>query len=392
MVGVGFFVICMNFNMTSRELLQESKIRSTVGEIQVKISRGSEYEESMIHEQYIISYDTYRRINEKEPYASELELLFTMDFHSHIFIAEPPTSCYTHVYFMNENLFAHLYGFPQTKGTAYLGKDAYQALLNMREALKTGGEANLVYVDIHMSLEDDRLLVGNKSYPYEIVTPVDKETIMFDKGLESGYDMVDAVILPIEDNMVPVSSFPEVYVGLENVLFLRYRHSNEWHDDIVARLLRELNTDNKAFAFKVDNSYLELKREIEDFSYDMDRWMILAVSIIMLSGIGCVGSMYFLLYKRRHFMAVSIAYGSTLFRIIAETIIEVFLVLLVGGVLGIIASPILREVMIYTGELKVSVAGIGIVMIITILFSVLSVLLGMYAIKAKNVAVSLRKE
>lgn len=391
MLGAGFFVICMNFGMTSRELLQESKQSSAEGVIQVNYFTSIVQEKLIIMDEYPISYNTYRRLSEEEQYAGELEMLFTMDFHSHIFTFNPTKGFYTHVYFMNENLFTYLYGFPRTTDMAYVGKAAYQTLLDLGEALEICGESNLAYLDMQMSLEDERLIIGDKSYSIEIVMPVDKETIMPDSMGETGYDMADAVILPIEDVVVPPSSYPEVPVDLRNNLFFRYCNE-DWREDLVAMQLRELNTANRVYTFKADNAYLDLKREIDDLSYDMDRWMILSVSIMILSGIGCVGSMFLFLDKRRHFMAVSIAYGSTFGQIVAETLIEVFMVLLVGGMLGVLVSPVLKKVLIYNGELQISAVGMGIVVMIAFLFSVLSVLLGMYAVKVKDVAVTLKDE
>ena len=391
MLGAGFFVICMNFKMTSQELLQESKRQSSEGVIPVNISGGITVDLSKQMEDYPITYETYRRLSEDKQYKNELEMLFTMDFYSNIYVADPEQFLSTHVYFMNENLFTYLYGFSRTKNTAYLGKNAYQALLTVGEALKIEGDTNLAYLDMHMSLDNGRLIFGDKSYPYEIVTPTEQETIMYDRMGEPGYDMADAVILPIEDVSIPPALSPELFAELRNILFFHYCNEN-WREDLVAQELSELNTENKIFSFQADNAYLELKGKMDDLSYDMDRWMILSVSIMMLSGIGCVGTMFLFLDKRRHFLAISIAYGSTFGQIVAETLTEVFIVMLSGGLLGILASPVLKKVLIYKDELKVNAFGIITVIMIAFLFSVLSVLLGMYAVKVKDVAVTLKDE
>ena len=214
---------------------------------------------------------------------------------------------------------------------------------------------------------------------------------MYDRMGEPGYDMADAVILPIEDVSIPPALSPELFAELRNILFFHYCNEN-WREDLVAQELSELNTENKIFSFQADNAYLELKGKMDDLSYDMDRWMILSVSIMMLSGIGCVGTMFLFLDKRRHFLAISIAYGSTFGQIVAETLTEVFIVMLSGGLLGILASPVLKKVLIYKDELKVNAFGIITVIMIAFLFSVLSVLLGMYAVKVKDVAVTLKDE
>ena len=391
MLGAGFFVICMNFKMTSQELLQESKRQSSEGVIPVNISGGITVDLSKQMEDYPITYDTYRRLSEDKQYKNELEMLFTMEFYSTIHVSDPAQFFGTHVYFMNENLFTYLYGFSRTKNTAYLGKNAYQTLLTAGEALKTGGDTNLAYLDVHMSLDNGKLIFGDKSYPYEIVTPTEQETIMYDRMGEPGYDMADAVILPIEDVSIPPALSPELFAELRNILFFHYCNEN-WREDLVAQELSELNTENKIFSFQADNAYLELKGKMDDLSYDMDRWMILSVSIMMLSGIGCVGTMFLFLDKRRHFLAISIAYGSTFGQIVAETLTEVFIVMLSGGLLGILASPVLKKVLIYKDELKVNAFGIITVIMIAFLFSVLSVLLGMYAVKVKDVAVTLKDE
>lgn len=91
-------------------------------------------------------------------------------------------------------------------------------------------------------------------------------------------------------------------------------------------------------------------------------------------------------------MAVSIAYGSTLKRIMAETVAELLIVLSAGSILGILILPLLQKITVYQGELRVNMGGIGMVAMTAIAFSMISVSLGMHAVRIKDVAAVLKEE
>ncbi len=173
-----------------------------------------------------------------------------------------------------------------------------------------------------------------------------------------------------------------------------YRYKNTEHrDDLIAQQLRLINAETGSNGyFTVPDAYKELKRQMDDYNTDMNRWLLAAVSVILLAGVGSMGTMFLLLNKRRHLLAVSVACGSTIRRLTAETIVENFTVLFIGGVLGILISPLLKKVVVYQGELRLNMAGIGIVCAAAFVFSVVSVLAGMHEIKAGNVAATLKEE
>ncbi|MDE5679549.1 MAG: hypothetical protein K2I01_03860, partial [Lachnospiraceae bacterium] len=65
---------------------------------------------------------------------------------------------------------------------------------------------------------------------------------------------------------------------------------------------------------------------------------------------------------------------------------------LLGGILGILITPALKKILIYQEELRLNPAGIGIVFAAAFLFSVVSALLGMHEVRARNIAVTLKEE
>lgn len=384
MLGAGLFIICMNYVMTSRERLEESRQKKAEGVVTVaqQMLVTSESEEE-IHDYYSISYDTYRQFSADERYMEDLELLFAIACQNYSFFLKSQQFNEAWVYFMNENLFAYLYGFSREDGVVYLGNTAYQELSEAGGAIAEGEE--IMFTGREMYITGDSLIIDGESYSYKVVMPLEESTIMPGNEM-TGNDMEEVVILPIEE----IEHLQTAEFDFRSILFLRYLNE-EWREDLVAQMLRELNAVDNRFYFSVDDEYAMLKIRIEDFNYDMDRWLFASISILLLSGVGCMGSMFLLLNKRRHMIAVSAAYGSTIRRIRIETMAEIFSVLLLGGILGILITPALKKVLIYQEELRHNPAGIGIVFAAAFLFSAVSVLLGMHEVRAKNVAVTLKE-
>lgn len=403
MLGSGLFIICMNFRMTGEQLLEEAKRRSVEEPVAV-FGGGTDIDRNI----YPISYEDYLDLSSNPQYA-ELDFLFALKTYAIVFMREAEDGADLDMYFMNEDLFDYLYGFVRSEGVAYLGDTAYEQLLRMKDEVERGGEESLIFPFFAIYLDGDSLIVDGKSYPYEVVMPMEPDIWLLSivdrytdptriEELEELWGgpinrntMNDAVILPIEDGYVPTSPFPGLEPNLLNNLLLRYRN-DDLHGDLAAQVVRELNQKHSNLHFTVDNRYLELKGRMKDYSYDMDRWLLIAVSILFLSGVGCIGSMYLLLDKRRHYMAVSIAYGSTLKRIMAETVAELLTVLAAGGILGFFILPILQRFMVYQDELRINAGGISIIAIMAIIFSVISVSLGMHAVRIKDVAAVLKEE
>ena len=384
MLGASLFIICMNYVMTSRERLAESRQKKAEGVVKVAqqmlVTSGSEEE---IHDYYSISYDTYRQFSADERYMEDLELLFAIACQNYSFFPKSQQFNGVWVYFMNENLFTYLYGFSREDGVVYLGNTAYQELSEAGGAIAEGEE--IMFTGREMYITGDSLIIDGESYSYKTVMPLEESTIMSGNEMPEN-DREEVVILPIEE----IEHLQTAEFNFRSILFLRYLNE-EWREDLVAQMLRELNAVDNRFYFSVDDEYTMLKIRIEDFNYDMDRWLFASISILMLSGVGCMGSMFLLLNKRRHMIAVSVAYGSTIRRIRIETMAEIFSVLLLGGILGILITPELKKILIYQEEFRHNSVGIGIVFAAAFLFSVVSVLLGMHEVKAKNIAVTLKE-
>lgn len=392
MLGAGFFIICMNYRMTSRELLEEARLRSMEGLISVEEINGGSADA------YSITYDTYLRLEKNA--GEDLEILLTEFFYAGVFLIKTEEDYVTpqwNVHFMNDGLFAYLYQASRKDGVVYLGKEAYAGLVTAGEALKEPEAfSRILFTEGEFYIKGNLLMINGKAYPYEVVMPVGEESVLpyflDDPIRDYGYDMTRAIIFPLEDMWVPPITVSGAPVGTTTVLMYRYKNK-EYREDLVAQQLRIINAETGSSGyFTVADAYKELKRQMNDYSTDMDRWLLVAISVMLLAGVGSMGIMFLLLNKRRHLLAVSVACGSTIRRLMVETVAENFMVLFIGGILGILISPLLKKAVIYQGELRMNMAGIVIVCAAALVFSVASVLAGMHEIKAGNVAATLKEE
>ncbi len=385
MLGAGLFSVCMNYRMTSRELLWESKQKSAE-RLYVAVELNGQSRQG-----YSISYDTYVRLRSDEQY-QDLEMLFAEQFYGgfgYYRSEEDAMMRNLNTYFMNDALFEELYHLPRKDGVVYVGKEAYDTLTivsGMREI-----KDELPYFNMtgeEMYIEGDVLFVEGEAYPYEVVE--DAGLPVFEDYMES---MTYAVIFPLENvHEIPYEKDSEDDNRHYSRLSYRYRNA-DYREDLIAGQLQEINhaTSSTGY-FTVQDEYKELKRQMDDYQWDMDRWMLAAVSILLLAGVGCMGAMFLLLNKRRHLIAVSIAYGSTIRREIFEAVAENLIVLLLGGGIGIAIWPLFRKIILYQGELRMNVTAIGILAPAALVFSTGSVLAGIHEIKVQNVAAALKED
>ena len=81
------------------------------------------------------------------------------------------------VYFMNDSLFAYLYQMPRKEGVVYVGKEAYERLVTVWEALKESeAYSTILFTEGEFYIEGDMLMVDGKSHPYEVVMPVGEDS------------------------------------------------------------------------------------------------------------------------------------------------------------------------------------------------------------------------
>lgn len=401
MLGVALFTVCMNYRWTSQELLRKSKKSSSEEVIKVSYHGIGSGEQKMgVSNQVMemegepqvfpIPYEKYQSLQENDDYLAQLEMLYDCHFASSTIILDPTSFLEMEIFFMNEALFSYLYGFIQEGDCVYLGEAAYETLLQIQKGMESGGKENIILPPVSMTIENEQFIMGDgTAYRYEVVSVIDKDqtAVVNPQTGEIGYDMSDAVIIPLEE----AAKLPTMEAALHNTLLLKYRHE-EWREDLVPQVLNELTKSQPDKVFVADSAYLDLKKQMDDLRYDMDSWLILSVSIMLLAGIGCVGLMFLLLNQRKHFFAVSIAYGSTYKRLVIENLAEVGSILLLGGILGVVISPIMRGILLYQGELMFDIRGIGILGVLIALFSILSVMLGMYAVRVGDVVRTLREE
>lgn len=411
--GVAIFSVCMSYLFTTTKLLREYKESRAGKEVHVECY-STEVSESSSSETVIIDtkaeyetvaeidYETYENIY--ETYTEDLEILFSSSHVVNWILWEEEEVDFVYVvkHYMNDEMFRYLYGFEREPDRLYLGEQAYEALVQMEQMRNEAGEDGVQAMDVgEIRLEGDVIITTDgQRRPFQVVHLLDAQQEVVDKVVfadEDDFedvhtDMADVVILPVaEVKDIPESTYAFSALFLKSNLTLMYRDADS-REDIIPEILLELTEAQENCMYVADNAYLSLKQEIESLEYDTYNWVLMSVSMILLSGIGCVGYLFLQMNKRKHAMAVAIAYGSTYRRMVAENLLEVFVVFAAGGILGVLISPKFRGILLYRGRLEQGVELYLLIGAIILAFTVLAVGLGMHEVRKKDIVKSLREE
>ncbi len=411
--GVAIFSVCMSYLITTTKLLREYKESRAGKEVHVECY-STEVSESSSSETVIIDtkaeyetvaeidYETY--VNIYEAYTDDLEILFSSSqVVNWILLGEEEIDfLYVVKQYMNDEMFRYLYGFDREPGYLYLGEQAYAALAQMEQVRGEAGEDSVQAVDVGgIRLEGDVIVTSDgQRRHFQVVHLLDEEQEVVDKVVyaeeddmwDTHTDMADVVILPVAElKDIPESTYDFSALFLKSNLTLMYRNADS-REDIIPEIMLKLTEAQLNRMYVADNAYLSLKQEIESLEYDTYNWVLMSVSMILLSGIGCVGYLFLQMNKRKHAMAVAIAYGSTYRRMVVENLVEVFVVFVAGGILGVLISPRFRGILLYKGRLEQGVELYLLIGAIIVVFTVLAVGLGMHEVRKKDVVKSLREE
>jgi hypothetical protein len=372
MVGVSFFMLCTNYYLTSNKLLRENKEISAGKVIQVEQKQASN--QQLNSAGYPVTYETYLKLTENKGDNDQFKVLHSSFFIESVFNLNLNQVYDFVIYFMDDNLFQYLYGFQRKEGVAYLGNIAYQNFADMEEFMKAERDNGLVFIGPQISFANDSMTFNHQEYAIQVVMPSEAHTIMPGYNGEEGFDMEAAVILPIEDEFLPLSSAKSTDILARSVTFFQYLTDN-WREDLVEQKLEIMNAANAEISFEVSDTYLVLKNRMVDYNYDMNQWFLVAVSIIILTGIGCIGSMFLILEKRRFFMAIAMAVGSTRRRLMQELAAELFAIFSIGAFVGILSIPFFQNFLASIEFLEFHYIGIIVIICLTCILSILPVLL-----------------
>jgi hypothetical protein len=374
-------MLCTNYYLTSNKLLRENKEVSAGKVIQVEQKQASNHQ--MNSAGYPVTYETYLKLTENKGDNDQVKVLHSSYFIESVFNLNLNQAYDLVVYFMDDNLFQYLYGFQRKGGVAYLGNTAYQNIANMEEFMKAEVDNGLLFMGPQISFANDSMTLNNQEYAIQVVMPSETHTIMPGYNGEEGFDMGDAVILPIEDEFLPLSSAQSTDILARSVTFFQYLTDN-WREDLVEQKLEIMNVANTEISFEVSDAYLVLKNKMIDYNYDMNQWFLVAVSIVILTGIGCIGSMFLILEKRRFFMAIAMAFGSTRRRLMQELVAELFVIFTIGAFAGILSIPFSQNFLASTEFLEFHNTGIIVITCLTCILSILPVLLVFKSFKINN--------
>jgi ABC-type antimicrobial peptide transport system permease subunit len=344
----------------------------------------------------VIPFEVYLKIHENPQYQKVLKIMYNIHFFNTLFIlSEQPDSVSYFVHFMNEEMFFELFGQEQKPGVAYVTENTHKTFQLIEETLAKNPEALSKFEPIFSITPngEELTLYDGTTYPMEIVTQIDPNQTLLSLygGVTSPGILQDAVILPLEK----MQDLPQLITYPLTNFVLKYKNSN-WQEDLVPSIVKELNrgipSEHPHAYFVLSNEYLDLKGTIDSSNFAMSQWMVFSVSVVLLTGIGCVGLMFTLMQRRKQLFAVSIAFGSTRRRIMAENIAEVGIVLLLGGVIGLFCSPLLKGILYYRLEISFAASGVFVMLGCGLGFALGAVALGMLTIRFKNIAQSLKEE
>ena len=412
-MGAAIFTMCMNYLVTTRELLREYRESRVGQEIHIQGYAQEDSGEMGDTESWIvdtkdehatetqIDYETYHAIYEK--YAGDMDILFSACYVEEWLVSEEDNICAPAVVvqYMNEDMFRYLYGFDREPDKVYLGEEAYQALMTVQRA-KENEEILMEPTGEDVWLEAGKLVTADgRKRSCEIVHVLNEDQEVVAKAryteeddlTETHTDMREVLILPVEEMQeIPeaVYDFGGLYVSANLTLIARDRAGRV--DDLVPRIILELTQAKPDTMYVADQTYLEFKQQVDSLKNDTYHWLLLSVSMILMSGTGCVGYLFMQMNREKHAMAVAIAYGATYRRIVLENLITVGLVFTAGAGIGILLAPAFRGILIYTGTLQQSAEPYLILGAVVAGFTIFAVTLGIHEIHGKEIIKTLREE
>lgn len=436
-LGTALFTVCVNYFLTTEQILLEYKNAQSGREIRFECYETQdtidyerfgldpewrsetdtitwtitmdEFEDYPL--EYQIPFETYEELYQE--YSQDVDILFDYHMGNSVALIEGNSIGYstTVVYYMNDELFESLYGIERRADCVYMGASAYEELVHLTEMLDQYGEEAILsnsnpfplmrFVGDMLQVERDGEILSARNY--EIIAPVDDNqnltkrvyyedgVSMFDEGADRT-DMSEAVIFPLEDVAdMPDTAFSGMPLVVSSNLVVRYR-GEQTRDDTIPSMQRFLTEANPTKVFRADDEYLQMKNKMDDLKGDSNSWLFLSISMILLSGIGCIGFLFIRLDRRRHAMAAAVACGALYRRLKLEHLLEIGIVLAAGGALGIGFSLRLRGILLYQGEIKYHLQPILAVAAFVLVFTFLSVTLGMHTVRKRDIIKLLREE
>ena len=103
-------------------------------------------------------------------------------------------------------------------------------------------------------------------------------------------------------------------------------------------MLQTLEERHKGdYTYNIGDQYLQAKIKLDQSTYEVRRYMWIVVVQLLLLSISSAGILYLILLKQRKDIAISMMVGSTFRKQVFELILEVFSIVILGVIFGIIS-------------------------------------------------------
>lgn len=247
---------------------------------------------------------------------------------------------------VSDNEFEQLTGYPM-QDTVWIGENIWRMLGG--EPGESGGQ------DCY--IQGDSLYLYGSSFPCRVMG---KETagqsiISFSAGAGNDILFEECILIPID--FVPRIQGPEslFYNVTLEIGGEAYLQKADW----IAGYLAERSS---LFHYTVVDRYRDYIQNSQDLSSTIYLLGWIGKFALLLVGVGIVGIMLIHLDERKKDFAVSMVAGGTRLRLAAETVVEIFALCLLGGILALgvagVAAPMLSTSQ-YSVELPAHSVGLA---------------------------------
>ncbi len=223
---------------------------------------------------------------------------------------------------MSENMFRHLIGFDM-ENTVWVGREALNQI--------KGADA---YTAADCSVDDDTICLYGSNFSYRILEGEVKNSSII--GFSAN---PDADILTEESIFVPLELVTQIqeagkpfYNSTLTVGGADYRERAE-------QIAELLEAQSRAFHYAVEDRRQVYQKNSKDFTDSIKIVGWIGRFALILTAVGIVGIMLIHLDERKKDFAISMVVGATRRRLTAETVFEIVVLCLLGGIaaLGIAA-------------------------------------------------------
>lgn len=222
---------------------------------------------------------------------------------------------------MNTEAFASIFGMEQRQDTVYVGR---QVAADLKEGVKL--------FEPWIRLDTSGIALDNTEYQVEALPSGTKTLVL--TALE-GFDLDAAQLVVLPEAQMQL---------LENngnfaVPYLSIAMTED--SDCLESLADELHTRHPGYEYSIVDQRAQMLSSMEDLTQEIRLFSWVAKFALLITTVGLVGILLIYLEQRKRELAIALTQGATQWTLLFELVCEVFLLTLLGGVLGVLASAAL---------------------------------------------------